>query len=251
MLSVSRVDTVNVPKLNSMNIPILNQRKGFYISFDGLDGSGKGCQIDLLRQAMQKTGFKVTVVREPGSSSIGEKLRDILKDTRNKNMCFETELLLMNAGRAQLIKEIIEPALKDGHIVISDRSFWSSIIYQGFGRRLNLDVVKAIIQFSVGDTIPDVSFVLDISKEEADRRKKNRGTSDRFEQEDVEFQDRVRAGFDRLKGLEQASKGKIVAIEASGSPEMIHTEIYRCVAARISVMKEGSLIVNEGKKIIV
>ena len=122
---------------------------------------------------------------------------------------------------------------------------------QYFGRKLNKDIIDALILFSLGDTLPDVTFVLDVSPAEAARRTSKRGTSDRFEQEAQDFQTRIRQGFDWLKSMEDRSGGKVIAINSDPSIEDVHNEIYRCVAYRIGQLKEGSLKVNEDKRIIV
>ena len=233
------------------NIPILGQKKGYFISFEGIDGAGKGHQIDLLRQSLNKTGFEVTVYRSPGGTKVGEIIRDIVKDSNNTNLSQTAELLLMNASTAQLVHEQIIPALNRGEVVIADRFYHSTIVYQAFGRQIDNNIVKATIQYAVGDTVPDVTFMLDLPPDMAAKRTANRGTTDRFEEEESGFQARVRQGYDWLKSMEGPSKGKVVAIDASGTPEEVHNEIYRCVVARIGSMKEGSLIVDAGKKIII
>ena len=230
---------------------IIGQKKGFFVSFEGLDGSGKSMQVDLLRQALQKTGFTVNMFRSPGSTKIGEVVRTMVKDSNNKNMSHEAELLLMCADRAQLVYEKIKPALDNGEIVLCDRFYHSTIIYQGFGREADMNMVRALSEYSVIDTLPNLTFLLDVSKEEAAKRKKSRGTSDRFEQEDIEYQARIRAGFDWLKTMEGKSKGKLIVINADSTPEEVHTEIFRHSAFNISKLKEGQLKVDAGKKIIV
>jgi dTMP kinase len=230
--------------------PILGQKKGYFIAFEGVDGAGKSHQVDLLRQALQKTGFTVNVFRSPGTTKIGEKIRSITHDVNNKNMSEATELLLMNADRAQLVHESIKPALARGEIVICDRFLHSTIIYQGFGRQIDMTIIKALLQYTVGDVQPDLTFVMDVSPEEAAKRTSKRGTSDRFEQEDSSYQARIRQGFDWLKSMESQSKGKLISINADPSAEDVHNEIYRCVAFRIGQLREGSLEVDSGKKII-
>ena len=228
---------------------IIGQKKGFFITFEGVDGSGKGMQVDLLRQALQKTGFEVLTLRCPGDTKNGELVREIVKDPANKNICKPAELFLMNASHAQLVEERIIPALKAGKVVICDRFFYSTVVYQYYGRQINRDIVEAVIQYAVGDCRPDVTFMLDLPEEESAKRLARRGTTDRFEQEDQDFQARVRKGYDWLKGLEAQSQGRVLAIDAGGTPEEVHTEIFRCVAARISKLKEGSLTINFEKKI--
>jgi dTMP kinase len=228
---------------------IIGLKRGFLISFEGVDGSGKDCQVDLLRQALQKTGFEVSVFRCPGDTKIGELVRTIVKDPENKNICKAAELYLMNASHAQLVHEKIVPALKEGHIVICNRFIYSTVVYQYYGRQIDPAIVEAVIHFAVGDCFPNLTFMLDLSDEESAKRLAKRGTTDRFEQEDKDFQARVRAGYDWLKSLENQSQGKIIAIDAAGTPETVHTEIWRCVAAKISALNKDQLAVNFEKKI--
>ena len=247
-MNTDELTDIKIP-LNLKNVPILGQKKGLLIAFEGQDGAGKSEQVDLLRKALQMTGFKVSVFRSPGSTKIGEAIREMVKNTLNKPIP-ATELLLITASFAQLVHDEIIPALKEGSIVICDRYFYSTICYQAFGRQVDPNIVKAIIQFAIGDAVPDVTFMLDISEEEANKRTAKRGTIDRFEQENEDFKKRVRQGYDWLKSMEIPSKGKIVAVDASGTPEMVHTEIFRCVASRITSLQEGQLEIDLKKKII-
>ena len=228
----------------------IGAKKGYFITFEGTDGAGKGTQIDLLRQALQKMGFTVTLLREPGSTDIGEKLCDILKDPKNKNMTPEAELLLMNAARAQLVTEKIKPALERGEVVICDRYYHSTVVYQGFGRGMNPHIVRAVTQFAVQDVMPDVTFVVYLTEAEEKSRKATRGTTDRFEQEDDTFQTNIRKGYDWLIAQEAFANGKIVAIDGNNSIENVHTEIYRCVAARVSELPNNALEIDQAKKLV-
>ena len=158
---------------------------------------------------------------------------------------------MMCADRAQLVHESIQPALARGEVIICDRFFYSTIIYQGFGRQIDKNIVSMLAQYSVIDTLPDLTFVMDVSPEEAAKRTSKRGTTDRFELEKSDFQTRIRQGFDWLKSMESQSKGKLIAINADPSVEDVHNEIYRCVAYRIGQLREGSLVVDAGKKIII
>lgn len=229
--------------------PAVGLKKGYLISFEGVDGAGKTTQVDLLASALQQTGFHVHQFRSPGSTSLGEQLREITKNPSSK-ICDNAELLLMNADRAQLVDEKIRPALEAGGVCICDRYLYSTIIYQGFGRNSNMDILNALLQFTIGPTVPDLTFVLDVTPEESDKRKANRGGSDRFEGEELAYQIRIRKGFDWLKSKEQESKGKILSIDASGSVESVHNEIYRCAAYRIAQLKEGQLQVEVPNKIV-
>src|SRR6185312_6005320 len=129
--------------------------KGQFITFEGTEGCGKSTQIALLGERLTSAGRVVMQLREPGGTLIGEEIRHTLKHSnQNHAMTSEAELLLMNASRAQLVREIIRPALADGEIVLSDRFYDSTTAYQGYGRELDLDKVKAVIEFAVGETKP-------------------------------------------------------------------------------------------------
>src|SRR5258707_12091859 len=135
--------------------------KGVFITLEGTEGGGKTTQITLLAQRLRDHGRSVCVTREPGGTPIGEEIRHTLKHSeQNRAMTPEAELLLMNAGRAQLVREVIRPALESGQIVLSDRFYDSTIAYQGYGRRMGLDVVNAVIDLAVGNTRPDITLLL-------------------------------------------------------------------------------------------
>ncbi|MEI8043576.1 MAG: dTMP kinase, partial [Verrucomicrobiota bacterium] len=135
--------------------------KGIFITFEGTEGSGKSTQVSLLAQALRAIGRTVRTLREPGGTPIGEEIRHTLKhSTVNQAMTPETELLLMNASRAQLVREIIRPALAAGEIILCDRFYDSTTAYQGYGRMLDLKMVGDIIAVAVGETLPDLTLLL-------------------------------------------------------------------------------------------
>src|SRR5256886_11498842 len=137
--------------------------KGLFITFEGTEGSGKSTQISLLAERLRFLGYSVRTLREPGGTPIGEEIRHTLKHSAaNHAMTAEAELLLMNASRAQLVREVIRPALAGGEIVLCDRFYDSTTAYQGYGRQLDLKLVKAIIDVAVGETRPDLSLLLTV-----------------------------------------------------------------------------------------
>src|SRR5688572_26285481 len=130
---------------------------GWFVTFEGTEGSGKSTQIQLLAARLEKLSRKVTVLREPGGTTIGEEIRHTLKHSAGNTAMFpETELLLMNASRAQLVREVIRPALETGQVVLCDRFFDSTVAYQAFGRGLDTNQVQRIIEFAIAGTIPDL-----------------------------------------------------------------------------------------------
>src|SRR5436309_1710762 len=145
---------------------------GLFITFEGTEGSGKSTQISLLAERLRAMGLSVRTIREPGGTPIGEEIRHTLKHSaKNQAMTWEAELLLMNASRAQLVREVIRPALARGEIVLSDRFYDSTTAYQGYGRQLDLAAVKTVIDFAVGDTRPDLTLLLVVPYEVSEERR--------------------------------------------------------------------------------
>ena len=144
--------------------------KGCLITFEGGEGSGKSTQIELLYKKLNKIGYEVVLTREPGGTKIGKKIRELLLNSDNKNMDFKTEILLYAADRAQDIKENIKPALKAGKIVLADRYVDSTIIYQGYGRQLDVDRIRKINEWVIRNFWPDLTIILDIEVEKGLKR---------------------------------------------------------------------------------
>ena len=146
--------------------------RGLFITFEGTEGSGKSTQIALLTRRLSDLGHKVRALREPGGTPIGEEIRHTLKHSDvNHGMTPETELLLMNASRAQLVREVIRPALNSGVIVLSDRFYDSTTAYQGYGRGLDLELVRQTIACAVGETRPDLTLLLTVPVEVSEARR--------------------------------------------------------------------------------
>ncbi len=171
-----------------------------FITFEGIDFCGKSTQVDRLKKFLLKQKKKVEVIREPGGTFISEKVRSILLDKNHHSMFEETEILLFSASRAQLVREKIRPYLEKGYYVISDRFYDSTTAYQGYGRGISLEAVKQINNLAVGNTIPDLTFFIDIPFEEAVMRGRQKSNSqlDRIEVSGEEFFNRVRAGYLQL-----------------------------------------------------
>lgn len=194
-----------------------------FISFEGIDFCGKSTQIDLLNDYLIENNKKVEVVREPGSTEISDKIRAILLDKKNDKMFGESELFLFSASRAQLVREKIRPYLEKDYYVISDRFHDSSTAYQGYGRGVPLDIIKVIHQLAIDDTIPDLTFYMDIPVGVANERKKKqlKGKLDRIEQSDIDFYNRVRNGY--LEIAKQEERVKI--IDGTQTIEIIRNQI--------------------------
>ena len=172
----------------------MSDRSGSFIVLDGPDGGGKTTQIEKLKAALELQGKTVLVTREPGGTAIGEKVRDVLLDPSNTGMSLRTELFLYMASRAQLVDEVIVPALNAGKVVLSDRFLTASVVYQGIAGGLGADEVRRIGAFCIQDAKPDITFILDISVDASIPRRRER-EADRIEQRDREFHENMRQGF--------------------------------------------------------
>jgi dTMP kinase len=170
--------------------------RGLFITFEGIDGSGKTTQIRKLRQMLESESIPFEVIREPGGTMIGEKIRSILLDKEHSNMSPETELLLYEAARAQIVFERIRPALLAGKTVICDRFYDSTVAYQGYARGLSLEAIDLVNKIATSGLEPDLTFLMDMSAKDAasrvDGRKKD---SDRLESEGLIFMEKVRVGY--------------------------------------------------------
>src|SRR5881394_3591071 len=167
-----------------------------FITFEGSEGSGKSTQAQRLAARLQRSGVPYLVTREPGGTPIGETIRELLQfASHNSSMTPETELLLFEASRSQLVREVIKPALERGVCVIADRFLDSTTVYQGAARRLDREMIERLNSFSIGDCVPDVTFVLDVDAQTANSRmQKEPRKADRMEQQPAEFYERVREG---------------------------------------------------------
>ncbi len=196
-----------------------------FITFEGLDFCGKSTQVQLLEKYFIENEKKVKIIREPGGTKISEKIRDILLDKKNSEMSIETELILFSASRAQLVNEIILPALKDNYFVISDRFHDSSIAYQAFGRGIDLNFVEVLQQFVISKAVPDITFFLDIPIEEVISRKAKvkKVELDRIERSTIDFYERVRDGYLYLTKKEKRFK----KLDGQKSIEEIHEAIIK------------------------
>lgn len=195
-----------------------------FISFEGIDFCGKSTQIKLLEEYLLSKNKIVKVIREPGGTLISEKIRDILLDKNNDKMVMETEILLFSASRSQLVRERIRPYLEKGYFVISDRFHDSSTAYQGYGRGLSVDAIKNIHKIAIGETVPDITFLIDIPVEAAHQRKSLKtGELDRIEMSDIDFYNRVRNGYLQIAKEEKRFR----VIDGNRNVDIIHKEIIK------------------------
>jgi len=210
--------------------------KGLFITFEGTEGCGKSSQIKLLAEQLKAIGHRVRTLREPGGTPIGEEIRHTLKHSENNHaMTAEAELLLMNASRAQIVREVIRPALLAGDMVLCDRFYDSTTAYQGYGRELDLAKVKTVIDFAVGETRPDLTLFLHVSAEVSAARLRSRQSTlpfvrDRIEEADRKFFERVAHGYGVIAAGEPQ---RVKFINGAQPVEMVCAEIWSIVQPRL------------------
>jgi dTMP kinase len=206
--------------------------KGLFISFEGTEASGKSTQLTRLAERLRARGRAVRTLREPGGTPIGEEIRHTLKHSQaNHAMTAEAELLLMNASRAQLVREVIRPALAGGEIVLCDRFYDSTIAYQAYGRKLDPEAVRDVIRLAIGDTRPHLTLLLTVSPSVSQQRMEARRSSspalrDRFEEADEAFFSRVTKGYQAIAADEPV---RVKLVDAEGSPDNVETVIWGLV----------------------
>ena len=213
---------------------------GFLVTFEGTEGCGKSTQLELLCRRLKKTGIPFQLFREPGGTAAGEEIRHLLKHSdSNRSLTPEAELLLMNASRAQLVRESIRPALARGELVLCDRFYDSTLVYQGYGRGLDFKQVRQVIEIAVGETRPHLTFLLHLPLSISENRQARRaeqggsGQRDRFEEADREFFMRVEEGYLELA---KSDPGRFAVIDGTLPMEVIENEIWK----RLEALLRGS-----------
>ena len=218
--------------------------KGTFITFEGIEGSGKSTQIVLLANYLKSLGVKIVLTREPGGTLIGDQIRKILLDPANKALDSPAELLLYAASRAQHLSEVILPALAAGTIVLCDRFSDATLAYQGYGRGLDRNMIRELDRIVTAGMRPDLTVLLDIDAAAGLARARGRNNSRglereaRFENEEIAFHERVRRGYLTLAKQEP---DRIRVVNASPAPDRIEMEIRKIVVA-VSGIAEPSLI---------
>ncbi|NLM11000.1 MAG: dTMP kinase [Clostridiaceae bacterium] len=197
-------------------------KKGLFITFEGGDGAGKTTQVNLLSDYIVNKGIDAVTVREPGGVPVSEKIREIILDNVNTDMHNITEMLLYAASRAQLVSQIIIPALNEGKCVICDRFVDSSYVYQGLARGLGIDVVKTVNDIATQRLIPDITFFIDLDPETALKRRLALTKPDRLEMEDISFHRMVYQGFATIANM---YPDRIKRINASGKAEETFSQV--------------------------
>jgi dTMP kinase len=226
--------------------------RGAFITFEGSEGCGKSTQVKRLASRLEQTGLRVLITREPGGTAIGEKIRDLLQFAPESfAMAPETEVLLFEASRSQLVRETIRPALEQGAIVISDRFFDSTTVYQGVARKLDHGIVATLNDFAVGASGPDLTIILDVdvatARERMRRRVRPVEVIDRMEEEPLEFYERVCEAY---RDLARREPNRFLLIDGSRSPDEIAEHIWDAVSQRFPMFAlEESQIANRKSKI--
>jgi dTMP kinase len=206
----------------------------FFISIEGPDGSGKSTQARLLADHLASQGYAVLFSREPGGTEIGDQIRRVIMSLDNKRMSPQAEFLLFSASRAQLVREVIQPKLAAGGVVVCDRFYDSSLAYQGYGHQLDLDQLRSVTEFVTGGLVPDLTLLLDLPSEEGLSRRKEAGLWNRLDDYDLAFHERVRAGYLRLA---QAEPQRWVVIDATRSESQIQSEVREAVHSRLAASR--------------
>jgi dTMP kinase len=211
-----------------------------FITFEGSEGCGKSTQVQRLAARLEKLGVPFLVTREPGGTAIGESIRELLQFApQSAGMTPETELLLFEASRSQLVRELIKPALESGKCVIADRFFDSTTVYQGVARKLDRGIVRQLNAFAVVDCVPDVTFLLDVDLKTARSRMQQPRRPDRMEQQSDEFYEKVRDGYQELARWQ---RDRIVMIEGWQSPDDVEKEIWDILLTRFPQLVSKSEI---------
>jgi dTMP kinase len=207
-----------------VNKPILEERLGLFITFEGIEGVGKSTQIELLADRLKTWGAPVTLTREPGGTALGNEIRSLLLSNQHDAMTHMTELLLLFAARAQHLEQVVFPALRAGYYVLCDRFTDATYAYQGAGRGLSVDTIRQLEHLVQADFRPDYTIILDAPPQLGLERAKKRGHLDRIEQEKIDFFERVRQAY-----LSRAAEipSRYHVIDATQSITQVHDAIIQ------------------------
>jgi len=205
----------------------IQNSKGLFVSFEGIEGCGKTTQALLLAKWLKSRGHQVIITREPGGTPLAEKIRKVLLDSRNHSMSPLTELLLLQASRAQHLAQVIIPALKAGQVVVCDRFADSSTAYQGYGRGMDLEMVNQLNQIAVDGCWPKLTLVFDLPVETGfARAAKRKRALDRMEQQQKTFHRKVRQGF---LAIAKADPDRVKVLDGSFPPDVIQAAVRQLV----------------------
>ncbi len=209
------------------------QNQGFLITLEGGEGGGKTTQLVRLRDRLTKAGQDVVVLREPGGTVISEQIRDVVLSAKNVGIAFTTEVLLFQAARAQIYREIVLPSLEAGKVVLMDRSRDSSVVYQGMVRGFGKDMIEQLNDMSTRNTYPNVTFLLDLPVEVGLKRRVESGKMDRLDMEGEQFHIKVRDAYLELAKADESGRWRI--IDASQTLEEVENELWKQVAQALKL----------------
>ena len=212
--------------------------KGLFVTFEGIDGSGKSTQANALLRKVQEEGFSAVLFREPGGTRISEQIRQILLSTKHSEMDPLTEVMLYSAARAQLTVEMILPGLMENDIVICDRYFDSTTAYQGYGRGIDLEFVNALIKETAKKLWPDVTFLVDVNADLAEKRSGTIGRSDRLEMETEEFKIRVIEGF---REIAKRDPERFIILDGNEKVEDIADKVWTHISMLLSSRTQSQI----------
>ena len=205
-------------------------KKGIFISFEGIEGTGKTTQARLLSERLIREGYEVILTQEPGGTVIGNKIREILLHVDHREMSYMTELLLYNAARAQHLSEKILPAINEGKVVITDRFTDSTVAYQGYGRGIDISLIMSIDSVATGGIKPHLTILFDLDVEVGLKRNRGINKVDRLELEDIEFHKRVREGYLHISEKEPE---RVRIVDATMPVEEISEKVWEIVRWRL------------------
>lgn len=209
----------------------MSNKPGMLISFEGGEGGGKTTQVVRLRDRLIQAGKDVIALREPGGTVISEQIREIVLSSKHIGIAYTTEVLLFQAARAQIYREIVLPSLEVGKVVLMDRTRDSSVVYQGMVRKFGVDQIEELNKISTKDTYPDLTFLLDVDASTGLQRQADAGGTNRMEMEGLDFHDQVRQAY--LELAQKNDKGRWRIIDATASLETVEEQIWKEVAAQI------------------
>lgn len=205
--------------------------RGMFVTFEGTEGSGKTSQFAALGEFLRQQGYPVLLIREPGGTQIGERIREVLLDRKYTEIHPRTEILLFQASRAQLVEQVIQPHLSQGYVVLCDRYADSTIAYQGYGYQLfDPELLQPLVSFATSDLKPDLTFYLDVDVEEGLRRRSKGGEINRLDGYDLSFYRRVRQGYLEMARLEPE---RWVVIDAGGPFDQVYKSVQRVILERL------------------
>lgn len=206
-------------------------KKGKLITFEGGEGGGKTTQIVRLRDKLSKAGQDVVVLREPGGTTISEQIREVVLTAKNTGIAYTTEVLLFQAARAQIYREIVLPSLEAGKVVLMDRSRDSSVVYQGLVRGFGKDMIEQLNDISTKETYPDITILLDVDAKVGLQRQAAAGGNNRFEMEATDFHEKVRSAY--LQLAKEDTTGRWQVIDANKSLEEVSAAVWEVVSKKI------------------